>query len=233
MKTVGLLQPGKLGDLIICLPIAKHFYDSGCRVVWPVFYNYIDMFKEVVDYVEYHPVSNNVYNCINDARNVFKKNNVTNIFDIAATFPGSNITEEYVNAGDGMGKEKFDEFKYRKCGVPFNLKWQLQYNRNLTKEEQVFTDLVKQKNYDIVSVKHSRGQLPIKFESKNQIIEVNENYNIFHWRKILENASTIALVDSAMANFVEQININTKKILLRKPGHPVPTFLNNWIIKEV
>lgn len=233
MKTVGLLQPGKLGDLIICLPIARYYFDNNYKVVWPVFHNYIDMFKEVVDYVEFYPVTDNVYHCVSEAKNIFKELQITNIYDIAATFPGSQVTEEYVKAGDGMGKEKFDEFKYRKCGVPFELKWNLQYKRNLIKEDKVFTDLIKQTAYDVVSVKHSRGQLPIKFESKNQIIEINENYNIFHWRKVLENAATIALVDSAMANFVEQANIKTKKILLRKPGHPVPTFLNNWIIKEV
>jgi hypothetical protein len=49
----------------------------------------------------------------------------------------------------------------------------------------------------------------------------------------LENASSIALVDSAMANFVEQLNIENKKILLLKPGHPRPTFRNDWKIKEV
>jgi len=50
---------------------------------------------------------------------------------------------------------------------------------------------------------------------------------------VLENASSIALVDSAMANFVEQLNIENKKILLLKPGHPGPTFRNDWKIKEV
>ena len=69
--------------------------------------------------------------------------------------------------------------------------------------------------------------------SKNQIIALNEKHNIFHWVKVLENAQTIALVDSAPANLVEQLNISCKKIVLRKPGHPIPTFRNKWIIKEV
>jgi len=233
MNTIGLLQPGKLGDLIICLPIAKYFHDIGYKVVWPVFYNYIDMFKEVVDYVDYHPVTNNVYQCVSEANALFKKLNIKKVYDIAATFPGSTCTDEYVKNGDGLGLEKFDEFKYRKCNVPFNLKWHLEYNRNIEKENRVYYDLVEQDKYDIVGVKHSRGSLPIKFESKNQIIEISENYNIFHWRKVLENASSIALVDSAMANFVEQLNIKNKKILLLKPGHPRPTFKNDWKIKEV
>ena len=49
-----------------------------------------------------------------------------------------------------------------------------------------------------------------------------------YWKMLL-----LALVDSAMANFVEQLNVENKKILLLKPGHPRPTFRNDWKIKEV
>ena len=43
------------------------------------------------------------------------------------------------------------------------------------------------------------------------IIFINENHSIFHWRKILENADNIVLVDSAMANFVEHKAKITRK----------------------
>ena len=113
------------------------------------------------------------------------------------------------------------------------MKWKLQYNRNLEKENEVYNLYVKEERYDVVSTKHSRGNLDVTFDSKNQIIALNEKHNIFHWVKVLENAQTIALVDSAPANLVEQLNISCKKIVLRKPGHPIPTFRNKWIIKEV
>lgn len=233
MNTVGIIQPGKLGDIIICLPIAKYYANQGKHVIWPIFHNFVSMFKEVIDYVTFIPVTNNVYECVAQSKQVLHNYNVINIFDIAATFPGSMCTDEYVKLGDGIGDTKFDLFKYNKCNVPFDNKWDLVYNRNIEKENEIINDLVKQPKYDVVSTKHSQGEIPILFESKYQIINVNENYNIFHWRKIIEQANCVALVDSALANFVEQCNITTNKILIQKPGHPVPTFKNKWIIKSI
>jgi len=231
MKTVGIVQPGKLGDLIICLPIAKFYSDNGYKVIWPVFKNFLPMFEEAVNYVNFLPVTNDVYECVPQAFNLLESNKVDKIIDIAATFPGSKCTEEYVKLGDGFGPEKFDEFKYRLANVPFKEKWNLQYKRNKEKEEEVFNLYVKEKKYDVVGIKHSRGQLNVQFLSKNQVIHINENHSIFHWRKVLEKAKCIALVDSAMANLVEQLNLDNKKIFLTKPGQPTPTLHNQWEIK--
>ena len=240
MKSIGIIQPGKLGDLIICLPIANYYANLGYKVYWPVFNNFASMMKEVVPYdVEFIPVTNDVYKCVHEARQVLSYRQPDRIFDIAATFPGSTCTEEYVSLGDGMGAEKFDEFKYRKCEVPFDLKWTLHSCTDVFQgtEDNVFAEVLQKipvgGKYDVVSTKHSRGQLDIKFESKNTIIEVNDKYNIFYWKKILQNANKIALVDSTMANLIKAFNIKTPKILLRKPGHPTPTYRNEWIIKEV
>jgi len=231
MKSLGIIQPGKLGDLIICLPIAEYYNSIGVKVTWPIFHQYVSMFSEAAPYVNFLPVTDDVYNCVPQAKGTLINYKVDNVFDLAATFPGSSVTDEYVKEGDGFGPEKFDEFKYRKANVPFYRKWTLNYNRNIDKENEIYDLYVKQEKYDFVGIKHSRGQLNVKFESKNQIIEVNDKHSIFYWRKIIEKANCIALVDSAMANFVEQLNIPNKKILLRKERHPTPTFKSNWIIK--
>lgn len=230
MKSVGLIQPGKLGDIIICLPIAHYYFNKGYKIIWPIFFNFKSMFEEVIDYVNFIPITNNVYNCIDESSKLLKDYNVDQVFDVAATFPGSTSTEEYVKLGDGFGKEKFDEFKYRKCNVPFENKWNLTYKRNVLEEKNLFNKLVKNKKFDVVCTKHSRGQVPVKFETKNELIEITDNYNIFYWRKILEEAQKLALVDSALSNLVEQLNIKTNKILITKPGHPMPVYKNNWTI---
>lgn len=233
MKTIGILQPGRLGDIIICLPIAKHYFDIGYKVIWPVFSNFIGMLNEVIPYVTFIPVASDVYKCVPQALAFLQELSVDHIFDVAATFPGSSCTNEYVTLGDGMAHLKFDEFKYNKCHVPFEKKWNLEFNRISKNEDQIIKDLVSQENYDVVSTKHSRGTVPIQFESKNQIIYVNENYNIFSWYKILLGAKTIVLVDSAMANFVEQTNLSNKKMLLQNPVGRPPIFKNNWIYMSV
>jgi hypothetical protein len=228
MTSVGLIQPGRLGDIFICLPIAKYYNDHGYKVVWPVFDRFLPMVSEVVDYVEFTGVTENVYKCVNEALQFTCHCDI--ILDIAATFPGSSCTKQYVAEGDGFGVEKFDEYKYKLAKVPFKEKWNLQYNRNLEEEQKLYDLYVKQEKYDIVCLEHSGGKLDRKIETKNQVIEINNNHNIFYWRKILDGAQNIVLVDSAMANFVEQINLTNNKILLMKQGHPTPTFRNKWKI---
>lgn len=227
---IGLIQPGRLGDIFICLPIAKYYHDKGYKIIWPIFHKFVPMVREVVDYVEFTGVTDDVYKCVNDAYQAVICEDCKNIIDLAATFPGSSVTKQYVAEGDGFGKETFDEFKYKIAKVPFDLKWKLEYKRNLEEEQKLYDLYVKEDNYDVACLDHSGGRLDVKLESKYHLIEINTNHNIFHWRKVLENAQTIALVDSAMANFVEQLNLPNKKILFRKKGHPIPKFKNNWKI---
>ena len=228
MKEIGILQPGRLGDILICAPIAKYYSDKGYRVVWPIFENYYRMISDAIDYADFYPVTKDVYQSVGEAHAVFKKHNINNILDIAATFPGSECTEEYVNCGDGLGQETFDMFKYRKANVPFEEKWNLVYKRNIPEEDKVFSYIVKHTPYDIIGTKFSGGDLNLKFDSKHNIVKFTDEFSIFHWRKVFEDAKHIALVDSAMANFIEQINLPNKKTLIKLTGRPAPTFRNNW-----
>jgi hypothetical protein len=34
--TIGIIQPGRMDDIILCLPIAKWYSGKGYRVIWPV-----------------------------------------------------------------------------------------------------------------------------------------------------------------------------------------------------
>jgi len=231
MKTIGILQPGRLGDLIICLPIANYYNSKGYYVHWPIFKQFVEMFKEAAPHINFIPVTDNVWNCISESINALNEVKVKKIIDIAATFPGSKCTDEYVKLGDGFGNEKFDEFKYRLAKVPFENKWELIYNRNFVKEQEIYNQYVKQDKFDLVGLKHSRGEVNVQILSKNQVIHINENHSIFYWRKLLEEAENIVLVDSAMANLVEQLNLSNKKIIIRKPGQPIPTIKNKWEIK--
>jgi len=45
-----IIQPGKMGDLVITTPIAKYYSELGYDIVWPVFDNYRNYF-DAFDYV--------------------------------------------------------------------------------------------------------------------------------------------------------------------------------------
>ena len=233
MNKLGIIQPGRLGDLIILLPAAKYLAEKGYKVYWPIFHNYLKMFEEVVDYVNFIPVSNNVYTCVKESYKALSDNNVELIKDIAATFPDSASTEMYVALGDDK-IQPFDLFKYNLLNVPIEEKWNFQINRNYKEEENLYNKLVKNKKYAVVNLKHSRGKLNYKFDFKDgQLIEMNEKYSIFYWLKILENATTLALVESSISNLVEQLNISSKKILFKKEDNhfmKLPVMRNKWQI---
>ena len=185
MKTIGIVQPGRLGDIIICLPIAKYYRDKGYEVVWPIFDYLVDMIQERVKYVKFIPVTSNVYKCVEESKKKLTEIHNIVIFDIAATFPGSDCTKEYVSLGDGFGEEKFDEFKYRKCSVPFEEKWNLNFIRSKEQEDQVYHDVVTNPDYNIIGTTYSRGKIDIQFVSKYLNIEINQNYNFFSRKKII------------------------------------------------
>ena len=233
MNKIGIVQPGKLGDLIILLPAAKYLHDKGNKVYWPIYSQYVKMFEEVVDYVNFIPVSNNVYTCIKESYKALADKNVKLIKDTAATFPDSASTEMYVALGDGK-KQPFDLFKYNLLNIPIEEKWNFKINRNFEEEEKLYNKLVKNEKYAVINLKHSRGKLNYKFDYKDgQLIEMNEDYSIFYWLKILEEATTIALVESSISNLVEQLNISGKKILFKKEDNhfmKLPVIKNKWQI---
>jgi asparagine synthetase B (glutamine-hydrolysing) len=119
------------------------------------------------------------------------------------------------------------------CDVPFGvlLSGGLDSSIIASITSRIYNQYVKQDKFDLVGLKHSRGEVNVQILSKNQVIHINENHSIFYWRKLLEEAENIVLVDSAMANLVEQFNLSNKKIIIRKPGQPIPTIKNKWEIK--
>lgn len=229
--TIGIVQPGRLGDIFICLPIAKHYSDMGFIIKWPVFDYLADMIQSRVKYVDFIPIASNIYTCVSEAKKNLATISNCVIFDIAATFPGSDITSSYVTQGEGFGDLKFDEFKYRHCNVPFDKKWTLTFDRNADSEDQLYSLYVKSNRYAVVGLNHSRGRANVRVETNKEIVEINDQHNIFDWIKILENADELILVDSAMSNLVEQLNLTNKKWLIKKEGQPLPVYKNDWIIE--
>ena len=89
---IGIIQPGRLGDLVILLPAAKYYADRGYTVYWPIMSQYVEMFSEVIDYVTFISVSNDIYKCVPEAYTILNNIDDIHIVDVAATFPGSEST---------------------------------------------------------------------------------------------------------------------------------------------
>jgi ADP-heptose:LPS heptosyltransferase len=234
MKKIGIIQPGRIGDIIIILPAIKHLKKDDTQIFWPIYEQYIWMFTDVIDYVTFIPVKYDVYNVVKECNNILKNiYKCDEIIDTAATFPDSTATKEYVDNGDGW-KEPFDVFKYKKLNIDIACKYGLKncLNRNYKKEHELYTQLVKNEKYAVAFLSCSNGKYNVQFDVQDgQLIEVEESYNIFHWIEILENANTIITLNSGPLCLVEQLNLSKpKKILFKIPNGKLPLLQTKWDI---
>jgi hypothetical protein len=184
---ITLIQPGKVGDILIVLPIAKWYADRGHEVFWQMPQKY----HELLSYVDY----------------------VTPVIDI----PKGSKTIDLsfgVNQNSAVHRhwmrvrknlKSFVELKYQLAGVPVSEFRNLVYNRNLQKEIELWDMVYPREDYILVHSGSDYGRI-IDIEGEN-VVEFTpiEGYTIFDWRKVIENASEIHCIDSSLLNFVETI----------------------------
>lgn len=229
MKTAFILQPGKLGDLIITTPIAKYYNSFGYNIKWIVF----DNFKSFFDYFDFvTPITLN-YNIDSYYSNIRKNLNSENemkftqsfyisayreiqklfnkediLLDISWGFVGSPLRNNcLIQHYHNQGKNWID-MRYDLANVSLKERWNFSWLRNEEKENNLLNfikDFAKKKygteNYSIC---HNYANNKKNIKLKNQInFSYIEGYSIFDWYKVLLNADEIACVDSSLCNFVE------------------------------
>ncbi|QKM65384.1 hypothetical protein DCO17_09120 [Polynucleobacter tropicus] len=224
-----------MGDIIIALPIAKFFSDSGNEVFWPIDEDFISSFREAVPWVNWIAVPKN-------AKDFFYQTPLDLLTDVGVE--DAVILYSYLSSHLDLpnkllqGVLKFDQYKYAISNVPFSKKWDLDncLHRNFSRENELFSHLVKQEKYMVVhqvgSDKTKKFTLDGARENGYQIIEISEiTDSIFDWLKILENAKALVLVDSVFSNLVEQLGIGReipKYFGIRSNVALTPVLLGNW-----
>ena len=125
--------------------------------------------------------------------------------------------------------------KYDTTAVPLRERWNLQYTRDVEKENKLFEFI---KNYSMkkygsldYSIVHSYDSknLP-NYKPKNPInFSYIKGYEITDWLKVLESAKEIVCVDSCLCNYVEVMPSlkDVKKIYLgTEESHYNPVMRN-------
>jgi len=206
LKKLGIIQPGKIGDIIICLPIAKWYNNLGYKVIWPVDRNIIDNFKDYVDYVEWIPID---FDC-RIAHQVCFNAFCSKVIDLAFTVTGANSfnSDNFLNK---QNKYSFDEYKYFLADVPFEQKWNLQITRNEENENRLFSQLNDCK-YGVIQLKSSDcsvdwNKIKIKSTYDKVVMIDNVTKSVFDWIKVLENAQFHCLIESCFVNLIDQLSI--------------------------
>lgn len=223
-KRLLIIQPGKFGDIIICLPIAYwYFLKYGYDVYWQCPKMYHEIFRNV-DYVK--PVE--------DATSEAP---YAKILDLSFGFGGA--PQMWWNER----QTKFDSFvtaKYELAGVPLEERWNLVWKRNIANEVGLSrTVQIRTDQYNLI---HTQGSIGaditdrLDFDSTHNVhFKPVNGYNIFDWYNTIEWATEIHCIDSSLANFIEVVpefkDIPKYLYDVRESYHWLKSiYKNNWTI---
>jgi len=207
-ESIGIIQPGKVGDIIISLPIANYYGNKGYWIIWAVcnqfkeYFNYVDYVERIIDlgYDRFH-----AYNKAQRLLNGY----VHNIIDLGY--------QMWSNGPDWVSSNKsFDRCQYDEAKLSIEEKYNLIINRNREKEEEL-KKILRLDDHDYV-VTHSQGSKGGKFNfGISNAIEIKpiDGFTLFDWIGVLENAKKIYCVDSSVANLVNQLGIAKNKRYFR------------------
>lgn len=224
IKKLGIVQPGKIGDIIICLPIAKHYFDRGYEIVWPVDKHIIKNFIGYVDYVTFLPID---FNCSIARKVCIEQEWCNHLIDLSFNLLGSwegRNTKLFAEC-----QIPFDEMKYKIANVSLDERWNLSITRNIDREERLFNAL--NPNNEEFILTHWQGsdcRKTIKIEEKIKQIEASPaTDSIFDWISVLEKARGFATIASCFSVLIDQLSLKQPKILLNRSGG-LPSYRQQW-----
>jgi len=230
MKKLGIIQPGRIGDILICLPIALYYSKEGYSIVWPIDNRHLSMFRAAAPWVHWIPVTGSVSHVlVGAAKNICNSQHIKYIA-LNSTAGIRDIPPRHHTI------VRFDELKYIKASVPFEWKWRLKSCLDL---KSITTKTLFDK-YDLDGEKYVLTHLDgSTWRSDNPNIWQNWFHikikpvtsSIFDWLYIIQNAHKICCVDSCFANLIEGLQIETEKIfILRSDRWLTPTLKTGWTI---
>ena len=232
-QSLGIIQSRGLGDIIIALPIARHYHSQGWKIYWPILEEFVPNFQQHVPWVNWIPIPydppGRYFYDIPLQR--LKNLNCTEIMPLYQALTNHRFHEELY-----FQHTKFDQYKYIRAGVNFLEKWKLAdcITRDTQAEAELKQRLVHSDNYAVVHLEGSDHQATFNEASipKDwQIIYVTPGLtqSIFNWISVLEGAESIVCVDSCIANMVDQLGIGEDLYLIpRSHIGLTPVFAQPW-----
>jgi hypothetical protein len=211
-----LIQPGRFGDIVICLPIAE-YYSRDFEVDW--------LCPE-----EFHSPFRNVRYCrpVADAR----REDYARVIDLGfGLCPESDAQAWWI-----ANQHRFDSFvtaKYDLAGVPLEQRWQLRWDRDLRRERELFKTVVPSDDYVLFHDRGSSGPALQRTFPGGVRFEPISDYSVFDWYEVVVRAREIHCIDSLLCNFVDAIPeaVPIPKVFyrLRNTQPQLDTLVrNNW-----
>jgi hypothetical protein len=236
-KKLGIIQSRGLGDIVIALPIARHYHDQGQQIYWPVCEQFLSSLVNTVPWVTWLGVSTDARGDFfyNQPQQLLAEAGVTDQLCLYQSLTGQPQLTEV----PWFQTHKFDQYKYAAAAVPFTKKWTLSQciTRNLQREQALFDQVIKSDHYCVTHLEGSswRAQpdltsLPQHWQTVN--CTAAETDCIWDWLTILERAQAIIAIDSVIANIVDQLCWDhvDKYWIPRSHIHLTPVLGSTWTI---
>jgi hypothetical protein len=229
---LGIIQSRGLGDIVIALPIARHYYEKGWAISWPICREFVAHFSQHVPWVEWIPVTTDSGSFFYDVPlKLLTQRGCDEILPLYQALTNQRFHEEPY-----FQYTKFDQYKYLRAGVNFLEKWQLSrcLTRDLEEEQRLVNVLTSDRPYVVLHLegsdyrsKFDRSVIPKDWDQIE--ITPNKTPSIFNWITLLEGAESIVCVDSVVANLVDQLSIGQDLYLLpRSHIGLTPVYAQPW-----
>ena len=217
-----LNQPGRFGDILICLPIAHWYAKKYSEVHWFCPKEYHAMFRNI-NYVKPVEVPDTVYDKIIDLS--FGLNRDT------------ELHKRWVESRPTW--QSFVSMKYHLANVPITERWRLVWARDVNKERELYEHIVDMfgTKFAVVHETTWDSQINMGTTIPKAIFKPIHDFNIFDWYTVLLQAEEIHCIDSCLCNFVDAIPClhATKKFYYITPKVPTQAdrtiLINNWVIR--
>lgn len=238
-EKIGIVQSRGMGDIVIALPIAHHFYKQGHEVYWPICEEFVPSMSAAAPWVNWISIATDPRGAyfVSEPMAQLQAHGVEDD-NILWLYQYINAMPERTNL-DHYYMMKFDQYKYAAAGLPFSLKWTLDQciARDHDREAALKHRVVTRDRYWVIQ--QTASDVSYEIDTSNidpecEVIEIQPlTDNIWDWLGVLEGAEGMILIDSVFANIVDQLNLNpgADRYYLRKWNRCVdgnPVFLNEW-----
>lgn len=235
----GIIQSRGIGDILIALPIARHYFEQGDAIVWPICEEFMPVFKDHAPWVNWVAIPTDPEGryFLETPLSIFREwgvdvNEALYLYQYLSSNPELTDPEMF-------NILKFDQYKYQMAGVPFVKKWRLGacISRNSGRELALKDRLDLPKRYAVAHLNGSSARVDLAIvkqfiDPAVEIIDVDtvKTDSIFDWLSVIEGAEVFVGIDSCYANMVDQLGIDRALLywIRRSAWDLTPVLGSSW-----
>jgi hypothetical protein len=201
-KTIFFNQSAGIGDIFFLIKASTIICNLGYNIVWPL--------KKEIFYIKDYLITHKNLTFIKEGDNfnfsgdyiIIDFQNADKIFDGSLLIAKYKLLKNY-----GLDIDYKDWNKY------------LILKRNIEKENDLFYNVLNLKDGEEYAVYNRHYGTPPYVNKKNNMktsmlkkveINIKDNFTVFDWLKVIENASEIHIVDSSLTYLIENLTLKAK-----------------------